>query len=447
VTRSHGADEATCANDANMPSTSGRDHQRDREVLLELIEDHPLDWRRFGRQAGHVLRKSRTRAYQDLQKLEALGLIAFPSWLLGATASITGLPGPVWVPAATGAAIGTVFALLNRFAAMRMHVAPREPLCVLLTGSSRGLGKALARELLLGGDRVVVSSRSPEGVAAAVEELRAELGDGCEVHGVACDVSVGSHVERLAGEAARIMGRVDVWINNAGYSGSYQPLMQATPEQVAQVVSTNLLGVALCSRAAARLFTAQPGGGHLFNMDGAGADGLPTPNYAAYGATKAGIRQLSGSLRAELKGTEAKVHLLSPGMILTELLLEGSPREARAIPFNILCEHPETVAGFLVPRLRSVVARGLGGTYVKYLTPASAMWRLLTAPARIGRFFDSAGNRVYLDEAERIHGRGARATQRSVAAARAQNTGLQFAYSLSLALAVAVMVLEANVMA
>lgn len=54
------------------------------------------------------------------------------------------------------------------------------------------------------------------------------------------------------------------------------------------VVHTNLLGALLCTRAALHLMSKQEGGGHVFNMDGAGADGTATPNYAAYGATKAG---------------------------------------------------------------------------------------------------------------------------------------------------------------
>ena len=69
--------------------------------------------------------------------------------------------------------------------------------------------------------------------------------------------------------------------------------MDATPEQLQQVVQTNLLGSLLCTRAAMKLLAKQPSGGHIFNMDGAGADGLPTPQYAAYGATKAGGYSIS----------------------------------------------------------------------------------------------------------------------------------------------------------
>ena len=68
-----------------------------------------------------------------------------------------------------------------------------------------------------------------------------------------------------------------------------QSLLETTPERITRVVQTNLLGSLLCTRAAARAMAAT-GGGHIFNMDGAGADGQATPQYAAYGATKAGVR-------------------------------------------------------------------------------------------------------------------------------------------------------------
>lgn len=82
------------------------------------------------------------------------------------------------------------------------------------------------------------------------------------------------------------------------------------------------------------------------------------------GATKAAFPQLAATLGRELDSTHVGVHVLSPGMMLTELLLEGAT-SANKQAFNILCEHPETVAAFLVPRVRSAVSCGLNGTYTK----------------------------------------------------------------------------------
>lgn len=78
---------------------------------------------------------------------------------------------------------------------------------------------------------------------------------------------------------------------DACWYAAVQSFIDARPEQIQEVVQTNLLGCMLCTRAAMRVMAAQPRGGHIFNMDGAGADGLPTPQYAAYGATKAGALQ------------------------------------------------------------------------------------------------------------------------------------------------------------
>ena len=68
-----------------------------------------------------------------------------------------------------------------------------------------------------------------------------------------------------------------------------QAFVDSSPEQLQQIVSTNMVGTLLCTRAAMQVMQKQSGGGHIFNMDGAGADGMPTPQYAAYGATKAGM--------------------------------------------------------------------------------------------------------------------------------------------------------------
>ena len=79
-----------------------------------------------------------------------------------------------------------------------------------------------------------------------------------------------------------------------------QAFTDSSPEQLQQVVSTNMVGTLLCTRAAMQVMQKQGSGGHIFNMDGAGADGMPTPQYAAYGATKAGAHSPRYSSTAQL---------------------------------------------------------------------------------------------------------------------------------------------------
>ncbi|CAI5495875.1 unnamed protein product [Closterium sp. Naga37s-1] len=200
-----------------------------------------------------------------------------------------------------------------------------------------------------------------------------------------------------------------------------------------QVVSTNLLGSLLCTRAAMRLMQQQQPSlpdqtaGHVFNLEGAGSWGGATPQYAAYGATKCALRQLGlslveegrlggrvggselgsevasaggsggaseGASRGASSGKEVEkgsgrrgrvgIHAVSPGLVLTDLLLSGAT-VANKQAFNIVGEHPETVARVLVPQMRTV--RGTGST-VSYLTPPRIVLAILSAWMRRGRWFD-----------------------------------------------------------
>ncbi|GAU37208.1 hypothetical protein TSUD_144410 [Trifolium subterraneum] len=255
------------------------------------------------------------------------------------------------------------------------------PRNVVITGSTRGLGKALAREFLLSGDRVIVTSRRcPESVQATVKELEENLKEGianavgssltklsqAKVVGIACDVCETDDVQRLANFA----------INNAGTNKGFRPLLQFSDEDIKQIVSTNLVGSILCTREAMRIMRNQIKPGHIFNMDGAGSGGSSTPLTAVYGSTKCGLRQFHGSLLKECKRSKVGVHTASPGMVLTELLLRT-----------------------LVPRMR--VVKGTGKA-INYLTPPRILLALVTAWLRRGRWFDDEGRALYSAEADRL---------------------------------------------
>ena len=260
---------------------------------------------------------------------------------------------------------------------------------IVITGSTKGIGLALAQEFLRYGDKVVVSSRSSERVEAAVAQLKEEFPEG-KIVGLPCDVAVSDDVEALADFAQQQLGTVELWINNAGSTGyEDKKLIDSDPAVLETVVRTNLLGSLLGCRAALRIMLPQ-GQGHIFNMDGRGADGTATPEMAAYGATKRAIPQLTKSLVKETEGSGVGVHTLSPGMVLTDLLLHDATPEVKRI-FNILAEKPETVACWLVERAREVEG---SGQHIRYLTNAKAAWRFATAWRRKNRFFDEQGEPV-----------------------------------------------------
>eukprot|EP00898_Chlorokybus_atmophyticus_P006767 jgi/Chlat1/7091/Chrsp57S06729 len=268
------------------------------------------------------------------------------------------------------------------------------PFGVVITGSTKGVGLALAREFLQAGDAVFICSRTgtltcnissgvilnptirvDERVKSTLEELRKEFGKD-RVHGARCDVSNAADVKSLAATAKQALGNIHLWINNAGSNAyTYDTLVNVSDDALRDIVQTNTLGVLLCCREAIRLMRDQKGGGHIFNMDGAGADGGATPRFAAYGATKRSLLQLSKSLQAELKLlgiNNVFIHNLSPGMVTTELLMSGADTKTAKFFINILAEEANEVAQYLVPRVRAVPTGKPGNTYIKFLTKKKA---------------------------------------------------------------------------
>eukprot|EP00667_Euglena_gracilis_P002317 EG_transcript_2317 len=325
------------------------------------------------------------------------------------------------IPFCYGTALATLYDAVCKTAVMRSEQL-RRSMRVVVTGSTRGVGKALAREFLRRGDQVVVTSRSQAAVDRTVEELRAEVPGGIVV-GIATDVSNGAEVRTLADYAVKQFGGVDLWINNAGtISQKKDKLTELSQAEILTVVQTNLVGSLLCTQTALRLMQ-QQGYGHIFNMDGAGATGTATPLYATYGSTKAALVQLTKSLCEESSGSGVGVHLLSPGMVITDLLLEGaSPENLRA--FNVLAELPENVSAWLVPRIRATQGTG---QYIRYLTNLRVIGRLLTFPFRWDRFFDKDGKPTYKPEAERMQ------TQETPLSTAIEIQTLTVIYALSMA--------------
>ncbi|KAG0497211.1 hypothetical protein HPP92_001902 [Vanilla planifolia] len=250
------------------------------------------------------------------------------------------------------------------------------PYNVLITGSTKGIGYALAKEFLRAGDNVLICSRSAERVESAVKCLKEEYGDH-HVWGTVCDVRVGKDVEALVSFARDKLKYIDIWINNAGSNAySYKPLAETSDDDLMEVVTTNTLGLMICCREAIKMMLTQPRGGHVFNVDGAGSDGRPTPRFAAYGATKRSVVHLTKSLQAELQMQDIKnvmVHNLSPGMVTTDLLMSGATTKQAKFFINILAEPPEVVAAYLVPCIRSVpMSRAKKPTYIRFLTGLKA---------------------------------------------------------------------------
>lgn len=186
----------------------------------------------------------------------------------------------------------------------------------VITGSSRGLGYAMAQAFMREGARVVVSSRNQ----SAVDDAVRSLGGGDNVSGEICDVSDYTQVRRLADSAVRRFGRIDVWVNNAALTAVYGRTVDIPVEEYVHVVQANTLGTYYGARVALEHMLSH-GGGKLINLSGRGAR-RPAPFQNAYGPTKAWVMSFTRALAEEYAGRGVDIMAFSPGMVLTALLTD-----------------------------------------------------------------------------------------------------------------------------
>jgi NAD(P)-dependent dehydrogenase (short-subunit alcohol dehydrogenase family) len=185
---------------------------------------------------------------------------------------------------------------------------------VIVTGSTRGIGRSIAFACGREGASVVVSSRSAEAVRKTVEEMKAS---GCAAAGITCDTTVPGALEELLRFAVATFGKCDVWINNAGLSSGYRPLDEVNLEEISHIVTTNLTSLAVGCRIAVP-WMREHGGGIIINMSGRGGKGEASPWTALYAATKAAVTSLTLSLAAENRGGRISINAVIPGMVATD---------------------------------------------------------------------------------------------------------------------------------
>ena len=245
---------------------------------------------------------------------------------------------------------------------------------VLITGGSRGIGRGIAEAFLEAGADVAVCGRTKPEELPSAGDKRAIF--------VSADVRDAAQVEAMVNEVVERFGRLDVLVNNAG-GAPFADAATVSPRFSEKVIQLNLIASLHGSQQANRVMQGQDSGGVIINI--ASVSGVrPSPGTAAYGAAKAGLINLTGSLAIEW-GPKVRVNAVSAGMIRTEHAQlhygdeAGITRVADTVPLKRLGT-PEDVAGaclYLASPLASYVSGANlvlhgGGETPAFLTAANA---------------------------------------------------------------------------
>jgi len=187
---------------------------------------------------------------------------------------------------------------------------------IVITGSSRGIGKSIAGACIAEGAKVVISSRNLESVKKTCMEFDPEGICAC---GIAADVYKKEDLQKLFEHTIEKFKKIDIWINNAGLGGGYMAIDEMSYEEIGQIVSVNLIGVLNACKLIIPYFIDQ-GSGIILNMSGRGGKFEAAPFQAVYAATKAAIISATKSMAAENKNYPISIHAINPGMVETDIL-------------------------------------------------------------------------------------------------------------------------------
>jgi glucose 1-dehydrogenase len=234
----------------------------------------------------------------------------------------------------------------------------------VVTGSSKGIGRAIATRLGRDGANVIVNYNSdPRGAEEAVREIRAF---GVRAEALQADLGSLPSVQGLMASSVEVLGSLDILVNNAGIE-AHAPFWDVTEADFDRVLSVNLKGVFFATQAMVRHLRTSGRPGRVINISSVHEE-IPFPNFAAYCASKGGLKMLTRNLAVELGPLGITVNSIAPGAIETPIntaLLNDTVKLRSLlaqIPLGRLGK-PEDVAGLAAFLASDEAAYVTGSTY------------------------------------------------------------------------------------
>jgi glucose 1-dehydrogenase len=225
----------------------------------------------------------------------------------------------------------------------------------VVTGSSRGIGKAIAKEFAKNGYCIVLNSRDEQDLSRTAQDIAKEIGNNNVVSYIAGDVSQEHVCTSLIEEAVKRFGRLDVLVNNAGISGVPKKINELSTNDWDYVINVNLKGAFLCTREALKHMIQNSDTNSntknnysIINISSV-HESIPQPEAAPYAASKGGMEMLTKNTAMEVSDKGIRVNGIAPGAIATDMnkdLLEDEQRkkeEEQRIPLKRIGQ-PEEIA-------------------------------------------------------------------------------------------------------
>ncbi|MEW6382162.1 MAG: SDR family oxidoreductase [bacterium] len=220
----------------------------------------------------------------------------------------------------------------------------------IITGGSRGIGKAIARAFLAEGALVTITGRNQDELARAGEEL-SRVG---AIRSFRADIREEQEIRQLVAEVLNTFGTIDVLVNNAGIQGPIGKFWEVDCEDWADNIKVNLLGTVRCTRSVVPIMIAKKAG-KIINLSGGGA-AASRPCFSAYGAGKAALVRFTEILAEEVREYHIDVNALAPGAVNTRMLHEILEAEAKAGEKELRDARERSEKGGTSPELAAALA-------------------------------------------------------------------------------------------